>query len=44
LVVDGAFGVAAGQITELFEPVEAAFHDVAPLVDLCVEGGRAPTA
>ncbi|WP_326958611.1 hypothetical protein [Amycolatopsis sp. NBC_01286] len=40
LVVGSAFGVADRQVTELFEPVEAAFDDVAVLVDLGIEGRR----
>src|SRR4051812_21716851 len=37
-VVGGSFGVAGGQGPELLEPGEAAFDDVAPGVDVWVEG------
>lgn len=40
-VVGGSFGVAGGEASELFEPVEAAFDDVALLVGVFVEGGWA---
>jgi uncharacterized protein YndB with AHSA1/START domain len=38
-VVGGAFGVAGGQIAELFESVEAAFDDVAVPVAVDIEAG-----
>ena len=37
MVVGGAFGVAGGQVAPVFDPVEAAFDDVALLVGLRVE-------
>ena len=42
MVVGGAFGVAGRQVAELFEPVEAAFDDVALFVAFSVECGRPP--
>ena len=40
MVVDGEFVGAHGQAAPLFEPVDAAFRDVALTVDLFVERGR----
>src|SRR5690242_15890719 len=40
-VVDRALLVAGGQPTPLFEPIDAALHDVAPRVDGLVEDQRA---
>jgi hypothetical protein len=40
-VVGGSFGVAGGQPAELLEAGEAALDDVAPGMDLRVEGRRA---
>src|SRR5262249_2152413 len=39
-IVDGSFFVACRQATPLFEPVDAALHDVATRVDRLVEGQR----
>ena len=38
-VADGEFVVPGGDCAVAFEPVDAAFHGVALLVDLGVEGG-----
>lgn len=42
-MVGGTFGVAGVQVTELFEPVEAAFDHVTVLVDLVLERRRPAT-
>ena len=42
-MVGGSFGVAGGQPAELLEAGEAALDDVAPGMDLRVEGRRAAT-
>jgi len=45
-VVDGALFVVRGQISPLFEPIDAALDDIAPRVDRPVEdqGTTAPRA
>jgi hypothetical protein len=42
--VGEAFGVAGGEVAELFEPSEAAFDDVAVAVGVGVEAGGRPPA
>lgn len=41
-IVDRAFLVAGGDAPPLLEPIDAAFHHVAPLVDRRIEGRTAP--